>query len=317
MAQVLDAAYPAWTPASLKAAGVPGVCRYLSWLPNSKVIDKAEYDALLAAGLTVTLNWESSGTSWRYGYAQGVSEGREARRQARELGHPDERPIIQSIDEDLPPELLQVALAYQRGFNDGGGCGPQGAYTTGYALDAMAAQALIRVGWQTNARGWYGNGPDSAHAALLQRTTKSHPIFPPNSYDESDVVRQDFGQHPAPGAPAPAPAPVPPPKPPKPIDGGKIVDLTKTKTAVIELAPQGFGLFYAAWETHATVAACWATTHGPQPSPPVGPDDWWPQSIEGQVRVQQRGTEVIVTGFYPNWKPNQAHPQVHVFAIPT
>lgn len=316
MTQVLDAAYPAWSPATLKANGVPAVLRYLSWLPNSKVIQKAEYDAYLAAGIAVTLNWESTGRSYRDGYSKGFADGAEARRQARELGHPDNRPIIQSIDENLDPSLLPTALEYQRGFNDGGGCGPQGAYTTGYALDAMGDAGLISVGWQTNARGWYGNGPDSKHAALLQRTSKSHAAFPSNSYDENDIVSADWGQHPAPFVVPYVPPPKPkPPTPVKPVTGGTTVDLTKTQTNVIQLAPQGFGLFVGEWNTAKTVAACWVTLNGPAPSP-FGPDDWWEWVIDSSVAAQMRGPNVIVTGFFPKWQKGDPQPQVHVFAIP-
>lgn len=313
MSQVLDAAYPAWSPASLKASSIVGVCRYLSWLPNSKVIKQSEYQAYIAAGIPVLLNWESTGRSWRNGYAAGVKEGAEARRQARALGHPDSRPVIQSIDEDCQPGNLQAALAYQRGFNDGGGVGPQGCYSTAFVLDAMHAQGLISIGWQTNARGWYGNGPDSPHAGLLQRTAKDHPWLPANSYDQNDVVKADWGQHPAPHAPAPVPH-HPTPKP-HPVTGGTTVNLKKTKTKLVQLVPAGLGCFVAEWDTGSRVAACWATVNGPAPAP-YGPDDWWHPTLTGQVRVQMRGNNVIVTGFFSKWKVGDALPQAHAFAVP-
>lgn len=317
MTKVLDAAYPAWTTAGLKAAGVEGVSRYLSWLPNSKVITQAEYDSYRNAGVPVVLNWESTGRSWRDGYSQGHADGAEARRQARALGHPDTRPIIQSIDENVDPSLTQSAIDYQRGFNDGGGCGPQGIYSTAFVIEALFREGLISVAWQTNARGWYGNGPDSPEAAILQRTSHSFPSFPSNSYDESDVVRSDWGQN-----PVPAVAPLNPPEPatqpvPKPtiITGGTVVDLTKTLNTVIQLAPQGFGLFSGEWNTGKTVGACWATINGPAPQP-FGPDAWWEWTIDATVTAQMRGNNVIVTGSFPKWKQNDPHPQVHLFAIP-
>lgn len=316
MSHVLDAAYPVWTPESLRQAGVAGVARYLSWEPNSKVIQKAEYDALLAAGITVMLNWESTGRSWRNGFSAGYAEGKEARRQARALGHPDTRPVIQSIDENVDPHEIHYALDYQRGFNLGGGCGPQGCYSTALVLDAMHLAGLIIVGWQTNARGWYGNAADSQNAALLQRTSKSYPQFPENSYDESDPVRADWGQHPSPSIPPIVQPPKPIQHPVHPITGGKIVDLTKTKTTVLPLAWKGgFGLFEGVWQTGHTVAACWATTLGPDPRP-GGPDSWWEGTIEGQVRAQYRGSEVIVTAFFPKWKNGEPLPAAHVFAVP-
>lgn len=315
MTQVLDAAYPAWTPDSLKAAGIPAICRYLSWLPNSKVITPQEYGGYLAAGIAVTLNWESTGKSWRAGYEQGHSEGAEARRQARALGHPDDRPVIQSIDENVDPALLPLAVAYQQGFNDGGGCGPQGAYSTALVLNELAGRGLISVGWQTNARGWYGNQDDSPHASLIQRTSKSHPSFPSNSYDESDIVGGDWGQHPAtPETPSVEPPPAVHTPPPKPVAGGTEIDMSNAKTKTIDLSFSGFGLFVGEWNVGHTVAACQATVNGPAPAP-FGPDEWWEWTIDATVAAQIRGSNVVVTGFFPKWKKGDPAPQVNLLAI--
>jgi hypothetical protein len=44
------------------------VCRYLSWLPNPKVLTLSETQALTAAGLGIVSNWESDGLqSWQSG----------------------------------------------------------------------------------------------------------------------------------------------------------------------------------------------------------------------------------------------------------
>jgi hypothetical protein len=155
--------------------------------------------------MPVTLNWEESAGSWQGGYALGRSHGGYARVLARQLGHPDERPIIQSIDTAVNPADLATALEYQRGFNDGGGCGPQGIYGTKYVIDGCFGRGLVRVGWQAAARGWYGNGPQCANAAILQVTSKSYPQFPPSAYDENVPLMADWGQH-------PSPTPPPPPK---------------------------------------------------------------------------------------------------------
>ena len=203
--------YSGWRPdpASLKAAGVVGVCRYLASSAQAwKVITKSEYERTLAAGLPVTLNWEETAGSWRGGYPLGRSHGQTARQLARALGHPDERPIIQSIDTTVNPGELATAVDYQRGFNEGGGLGPQGVYGTKYVIDSLFTLGLVRVGWQAAARGWYGNGPDCTNAALIQRTSKSYPQFPPASYDENTVHRGDWGQHPAPSAAEPTPTQV-------------------------------------------------------------------------------------------------------------
>lgn len=211
MTRVLDAAYPRWSPDALKANGILGVCRYVGHDYWSKAIKKPEYDALLAADIPVMLNFESTGTSWRGGFDAGFSEGGYGRSYARSLGHPDSRPVVYSADEGVPFSMLEVAGEYMRGVNAGDGTGtPQGFYGTAMAIDYLWDRGLISVAWQTNARGWEGNRPDSIHASILQRTSKSYGAFPANSYDENDVAKSDWGQHPAPtDAPATAPAPIP------------------------------------------------------------------------------------------------------------
>lgn len=200
--KVLDAAYPRWTPEQLKAAGVVGVCRYVGHTYWSKCITKAEYDTLIAEGIAVTLNFESDGRSWRGGYDVGVSDGSAARTYVRDvLGAPDDRPIIYSADEGVPFQLLDTCADYMRGVNDGDGTGkPQGFYGTALAIDHLWDRGLISLAWQTNARGWEGNAPDSAHAALFQRVSHSIDSIPWSSYDENDTGSfSDWGQIPAPG----------------------------------------------------------------------------------------------------------------------
>lgn len=312
--------YSWWRPDlnSLRAAGVTAVSRYLAFLPNGKVIQKPEYDALIAAGISVMLNWESSGRSWRDGYGAGLREGAEARRQARALGHPDSRPIVQSMDEGVPAGMLDTAAQYQHGFNDGGGCGPQGAYGTKLVLDHLFDCGLITVGWQTNARGWEGNGPDCARASLLQRTSHSLNGLPADQYDESTIVGTDWGQHPI-AIPHPVPVPPKPPAPPKPppiVTGGSFVDPAKIKERTLTLTHVGYGLFSVKWDAGIPLKNSYVSTLGPAPAP-YGPDQWWDWSIEGHVRSQVRGNAVIVTGFFPRWKPGEANPQVNVLAIGT
>lgn len=206
-ADVIDYSWYRPAIADLKAAGIVSVSRYLSWMPNGKVIQKPEYDSLIAAGISVVLNWESSGTSYTGGYAVGVKEGAEARRQARALGHPDSRQIIQSVDTGVYPD--QNLYDYQRGFNDGGGCGVQGFYGDAACADALFVRGLIAVYWQANARGWPGSSVDDPRAHIIQRTSHSHANLPSNQYDESDRAGLDYAQNPAPLVPNPVPVPKP------------------------------------------------------------------------------------------------------------
>ncbi len=186
MRKVVD--YSGWRPSmgQLEALGVEGVTRYLSrvdnsipmttW-PNSKILLKPEYDQLIRAGFTVLLNWEWFAARWQSGYAGGLDDGHEARRQARVLGAPDSAIIVQSVDTNIHPNQYSVAMEYQRGFNDGGGCGPQGMYGTDGLLRTSWAAGQILVAWQAAARGWYNNAADCPVAQLIQRVEISTPSY--------------------------------------------------------------------------------------------------------------------------------------------
>lgn len=195
----------------LQAAGL-GVIRYLGPPSWPKALTSLEAVNYAFHGVPCAVNWESSGRSWRGGYSVGFSEGQRARSYARAAGVKDDRWIYQSADEDVPTFLFGLLGEYQRGFNDGGGCGPQAFYGPAGAGRYLFSRGLIVAFWQTNARAWNGNGTDSEQAALIQRTSHSFPQFPAGAYDENDVMRSDWGQTPKPVPPKPpTPAPGPPP----------------------------------------------------------------------------------------------------------
>jgi hypothetical protein len=207
--QVIDYSFARPTDlAAIVRAGVPGVIRYVAHDPGKR-IGKSEFDALRAAGLSVALVWEDSANAWQRGRVQGIADGQEARRQARAIGFPDNRPIYAAYDTGIGPAYMDAARAYQGGFNEGGWLGPQGAYGTGFLHDNLYSAGLISVAWQTNARGWFGNALDSKHASLYQRYNQTIPGITGFAYDVDDVALPDWGQFPAPSLAPPAP-PAPP-----------------------------------------------------------------------------------------------------------
>jgi hypothetical protein len=236
MVKVLDAAFPGWTVAELKAAGIVAVGRYLAPLPNGKVIKKPEYDALIAGGVGVFLVWEASATTaLAAGYAGGYTHGREARRQARGLGHPDDRWIYQAVDTGAEPSA--AIRSYQQGFNDGGNVDVQGVYgDVDIGHDLLDAH-LVRAFWQTNARGWPGDRVDSPRAALIQRYREVVPGIS-GAYDVNDVIAADFGQNPKPVAPAP-PTPVKPPTSTTTDHGDAPVKTTDIKPVHLDVKGDG------------------------------------------------------------------------------
>lgn len=206
--------------ALVRSGEIAGVMRYLGPTTNNgtvsswpKALTRGELESYVTHGVPCAVHFEVTGRSWLGGYAQGLIDGAQARQWARLIGWPDERPLPHSID--MPVMLSQVPLAvqYQEGFNKGGGQGPQGCYSTRPVLDALHVAGLIRVGWQTNARGWPGNSVDCATAALIQHTSHSFPIFPASAYDENTVKVADWGQVPRPGPVPPVPQPQEPDMP--------------------------------------------------------------------------------------------------------
>ena len=114
--------YSFWRPAltKLKGDGFTFVSRYLSWLPNGKVIDKTEYNALIAAGFTVFLNWEYAAKDALRGAAGGTKDATEAVRQAQALGYPKGATIYFSADFDETPAQAVTVLAYSIAAAQGG-----------------------------------------------------------------------------------------------------------------------------------------------------------------------------------------------------
>lgn len=109
----------AWSHPSIaasKAAGITFVSRYLSYLPNGKVITHAEASSLLNAGIDVLLNWECDAKDALRGAAGGTADGKEANRQARALGYPAGAELISSMDWDVTPAQKPTCLAYARAF---------------------------------------------------------------------------------------------------------------------------------------------------------------------------------------------------------
>jgi hypothetical protein len=138
-------------PAVLRRADVVGVCRYLSWLPNDKVIQIPEYISLTQGGIQVTLNWEFDALDWTHG-GNGGSHGREAVRQARALGYPEGNVIVGSADFNMTfGQWTSNGRAYARGFAQAvrdGGYRP-GVYGPWDVLMWVKAEQIMDAFWQS------------------------------------------------------------------------------------------------------------------------------------------------------------------------
>lgn len=148
----IDAAWSRPTPAQLVAAGKRFIVGYVSHDP-AKNLTAPECLAYLDAGIAVGLVWETTSDRALAGAAAGTADGADARRQARALGFPDDRPIFTAVD--FPATAAQLATsvrAYLAAFAAAvDGTALAGVYggldTVRYALD----NRLVGWGWQTYA----------------------------------------------------------------------------------------------------------------------------------------------------------------------
>jgi hypothetical protein len=134
-------------PAALKSAGCSVVFRYLSQPGWSKNITRAEADELLAAGLPIVLNYETSGTFMLGGYSAGQSAARSARAQANALGAPTNTRIYYSADFNATADQIPTILEFDRGAASVDGNAEVGGY--GGLKVALAEDATGFSTWQT------------------------------------------------------------------------------------------------------------------------------------------------------------------------
>lgn len=179
---------------ALKAAGAEGIVRYLAPLPNQKVIDVAEYQAALGAGLTVTLIWEWTNQRALAGAEAGAVDGAEAARQAKQLGYTG---IVYACLEDPTPVDVTswpTVEAYARAFAIAFG-GEIGGYGSQNLLEDFIQRGVIRYGWQVG--GWSHSVSGICHLYQRQKLTVLSPFG--TQVDEDAILQPDYGQVPRSG----------------------------------------------------------------------------------------------------------------------
>lgn len=139
-------------PAALKQAGCKVVFRYLSQPGWPKNLTKPEAQELLAAGIAIVLNYETSATFMLGGYSAGQACAKSARAQADVLGAPKTARIYYSADFDVTAGQVPTVMAFLRGAASVDGAAEVDAYG-GLRISQAAAAAGMRP-WQTVA--WSG-----------------------------------------------------------------------------------------------------------------------------------------------------------------
>jgi hypothetical protein len=156
-------------PAALKAAGCQVVFRYLSNPGWPKNLTAAEARELLAAGIPIVLNYETTADFMLGGYSAGVACARSARQQAAALGAPADARIFYSADFDASPSQTSIVVAFLNGAASVDGASRVGVY--GGLRVVQSAAAVGYATWQTIA--WSGGQWDSRAAARQTGTEQS------------------------------------------------------------------------------------------------------------------------------------------------
>jgi hypothetical protein len=192
---------------AMRAAGVSGLCRYLSWLYrwggvthsyiNPKIIQKPEFDALLAAGFAVALNWEYDPRDYLGGATAGGSHAQEAIRQARALGYPSGCVIIGSADTDVSrTDWLGTGRPYYTAFSAALRLAGYraGIYGPWDVLTWAREDGVADVFWQAGMSTAWSGGRNAAlwpGAHLRQRRST---FIGGYDCDINDIIKADYGQ---------------------------------------------------------------------------------------------------------------------------
>lgn len=143
----------AQTAASVKAAGVLAVGRYLGYKTTSwsKTLTPDELQAIHTAGLSVFLIWESNPTFAGYfNYAKGTADAKLAAEEAAYLGAPKGTAIYFTVDYNAQALDMAAIVEYFRGVRGGIGQYLVGAYGSYSVLNALKNSAYPPdKDWQT------------------------------------------------------------------------------------------------------------------------------------------------------------------------
>ena len=190
---------------ALKAAGIKFACRYLSPDP-SKNLTRAEAAALLGAGISIVVVWESTAGRIRDGYSAGLQDATAAIGQARSCGLTDPIVIYFACDYDSTASDQPAINAYLDGAAQVLGRDFTGLYGGYWAISR--ARAAGKAVWYWGTYAWSGNMWATCgwlpHIMQAIGTTS----FGGVDTDIDTAYTADYGQWPRPSAPKPPEPPV-------------------------------------------------------------------------------------------------------------
>lgn len=175
----------------LKAAGIRFVCRYIAPPGTAydwKRLERAEADAIRAAGLGLVVVFESAANRALEGQAAGSADAVDARQALNDLGLAD-APVFFAADFDAQPAHIASVRAYVHGAAIVLGKERTGVYGGLRAVKGCLDAAVCRYGWQTYA--WSGGQWDQ-RAKLRQY--ENGVTIGGLSCDRDRAMADDYGQ---------------------------------------------------------------------------------------------------------------------------
>jgi hypothetical protein len=216
--QGLDYAGGRIAGADLASAGYSFVCRYLTdggpGLPGKQLLPD-EFADLVANGIAVVFNWETTADRMLGDTAAGMADAQAALAYIRSLPGvaPDYQPVVYfSCDWDEAPDQQGAVNDYLTGAGSVLG-GPQfvGIYGGYWPLSRALDAGVCNWAWQTEA--WSGGNID-ARVNIVQRNNAGYAYIAGVQCDINEAHTDYFGQYtgdaPMPVQPTPAPAANPP-----------------------------------------------------------------------------------------------------------
>jgi hypothetical protein len=183
--------------ASLKANGISFVCRYLSdggsGLPGKQLLPN-EFADLVANGIGVVFNWETTADFMLGGYSAGVADAQQALAYVRSLPGAPQNPVIffscdfdEAPNQDTPVEqYLQGAASVLGGMNF------VGIYGSYYICTRAQTAVGVKYIWQTEA--WSGGNITSA-VNIMQRNSLGYQTIEGVECDINEAHTDDYGQY--------------------------------------------------------------------------------------------------------------------------
>lgn len=188
--RIADYSYRHPDPEALATAGIGGVARYVTGVAGSKRLTIAERDSLWRAGLPIALVFETTATAALRGGQGGFEDGHDANVVAKGLGWPTLCPVYFTVDFNPTPHEMSAVIDYFRGLHDSRFPYPVGAYGSVHVVDAIHAEGLARVYWQTSA--WSG-GERAGFIDMYQHVYDVH--VGGGVVDLSDSLTPNWGGH--------------------------------------------------------------------------------------------------------------------------